>query len=56
MVQSAHAAPAAARPRGRWLPSTLLWQTFLLVALLLVVALGAWVQIFRYFQAFTLVL
>lgn len=50
MVQSAHAAPAAARPRGRWLPSTLLWQTFLLVALLLVVALGAWVQIFRYFQ------
>ena len=38
MVQSAHAAPAAARPRGRWLPSTLLWQTFLLVALLLVVA------------------
>lgn len=36
--------------RKRLLPSTLLWQTFLLVALLLIVALGSWVQIFRYFQ------
>ena len=50
MVQSAQAAPAPARTGGRWIPSTLLWQTFLLVALLLIVALGAWVQIFRYFQ------
>ncbi len=41
----------ATRPaRPRLLPSTLLWQTFLLVALLLIVAIGSWVQIFRYFQ------
>lgn len=33
-----------------WLPRTLLWQTFLLVALLLILSLGAWSQIFRYFQ------
>ncbi len=33
-----------------WLPRTLLWQTFLLVALLLIFALGSWSQIFRYFQ------
>lgn len=32
------------------LPRTLLWQTFLLVALLLIIALGSWSQIFRYFQ------
>ena len=31
-------------------PRTLLWQTFLLVALLLIIALGSWSQIFRYFQ------
>ncbi|CAM5417529.1 ATP-binding protein [Thauera mechernichensis] len=35
---------------ARLLPHTLLWQTFLLVALLLIVALGAWSQIFRYVQ------
>ncbi|HRP26559.1 ATP-binding protein [Thauera sp.] len=35
---------------ARVLPRTLLWQTFLLVALLLILALGAWSQIFRYFQ------
>ena len=46
MAGSAEASPA----RKRLLPSTLLWQTFLLVGLLLVVALGSWVQIFRYFQ------
>lgn len=40
---------ASARRRG-WLPGTLLWQTFLLVALLLILALGTWSQIFRYFQ------
>lgn len=33
-----------------WLPRTLLWQTFLLIALLLTVALAAWSQIFRYFE------
>ena len=33
-----------------FLPRSLLWQTFLLVALLLIVALGSWSQIFRYFQ------
>ncbi|MDO9598180.1 MAG: ATP-binding protein [Azoarcus sp.] len=33
-----------------WLPRTLLWQTFLLVALLLTLALAAWSQIFRYFE------
>ncbi|AVR88879.1 histidine kinase [Thauera aromatica K172] len=32
------------------LPGTLLWQTFLLVALLLTLALGAWSQIFRFMQ------
>ncbi|ENO85883.1 osmolarity sensor protein [Thauera linaloolentis 47Lol = DSM 12138] len=32
------------------LPRTLLWKTFLLVALLLILALGSWSQIFRYFQ------
>ena len=37
-------------PLPRWLPRTLLWQTFLLVGLLLIVALGVWSQIFRYFQ------
>ncbi|MBV2262948.1 MAG: HAMP domain-containing protein [Thauera sp.] len=48
MAGAVEAAGGPARPR--LLPSTLLWQTFLLVALLLVVALGSWVQIFRYFQ------
>lgn len=38
------------RLAARLLPRTLLWQTFLLVALLLILALGAWSQIFRYFQ------
>lgn len=33
-----------------WLPRTLLWQTFLLVAMLLMLALAAWSQIFRYFE------
>lgn len=33
-----------------WLPRTLLWQTFLLFALLLVVALGVWSTLFRYFE------
>lgn len=37
-------------PRRRWLPSTLLWQTFLLVAALLIFTLSAWSQIFRYVQ------
>jgi two-component system osmolarity sensor histidine kinase EnvZ len=32
-----------------WLPRTLLWQTFLLVTLLLVLAVVAWGQIYRYF-------
>ncbi len=43
----------SAEPPGalaRWLPRTLLWQTFLLVALLLSLALLAWTQIFRYFE------
>ncbi|GHT92091.1 two-component sensor histidine kinase [Betaproteobacteria bacterium] len=35
---------------SRWLPRTLLWQTFLLVTLLLVMAVVAWGQIFRYFE------
>lgn len=38
------------RPYNRWLPRTLLWQTFLLIALLLSFALAAWAQIFRYFE------
>jgi len=32
------------------LPHTLLWQTFLLIALLLILALAAWSQIFRHFE------
>lgn len=45
------AASTGTRPvSARLLPRTLLWQTFLLVALLLILALGAWSQIFRYFQ------
>lgn len=42
--------PAPGRLLARVLPGTLLWQTFLLVALLLTLALGAWSQIFRYMQ------
>ncbi|MBR0565291.1 HAMP domain-containing protein [Azoarcus sp. L1K30] len=38
------------RVAQRLLPRTLLWQTFLLVALLLTLALAAWSQIFRYFE------
>ncbi|MBN8442990.1 MAG: HAMP domain-containing protein [Dechloromonas sp.] len=41
---------ALAGPVSRWLPRSLLWQTFLLVALLLILALAVWSQIFRYFQ------
>jgi two-component system osmolarity sensor histidine kinase EnvZ len=33
-----------------FLPRTLLWQTFTLIALLVVLALAAWSQIFRYFE------
>lgn len=33
-----------------WLPRTLLWQTFLLIGLLLTFALATWSQIFRYFE------
>ncbi len=35
---------------ARMLPHTLLWQTFLLIALLLILALAAWSQIFRHFE------
>ena len=35
---------------SRWLPHTLLWQTFLLIALLLSLVLVVWAQIFRYFE------
>lgn len=41
---------ALARLAGRALPRTLLWRTFLLITLLLVLALGVWSQIFRYFE------
>ncbi|MFP5400719.1 MAG: ATP-binding protein [Gammaproteobacteria bacterium] len=54
MTQAAKAPSGPASPpparRRSWLPGTLLWQTFLLVALLLILALGIWSQIFRYFQ------
>lgn len=33
------------------LPSTLLWQTFLLIGLLLILALAAWSQIFRHLRS-----
>ncbi|WP_345792023.1 ATP-binding protein [Thauera sp. JM12B12] len=51
-AQTAQPGPRPAPPARRrsWLPRTLLWQTFLLVALLLILALGTWSQIFRYFQ------
>ena len=51
-AQTAPSGPASPTParRSTWLPSTLLWQTFLLVAVLLILALGTWSQIFRYFQ------
>lgn len=39
-----------ARMLARWRPRTLLWQTFLLVAMLLSLSLAAWSQIFRYFE------
>jgi two-component system osmolarity sensor histidine kinase EnvZ len=46
--------PRRLRAFGRyltgWLPRTLLWQTFLLVTLLLVLAVAAWGQIYRYFE------
>jgi two-component system, OmpR family, osmolarity sensor histidine kinase EnvZ len=44
--------PAPTRPqrRLRILPRTLLWQTFLLIVLVLVLVLAAWSQIFRHFQ------
>ena len=35
---------------GRVLPRSLLWQTFCLIALLLIVALGAWSNIYRHFD------
>lgn len=38
------------RVLGTGLPHTLLWQTFLLIAILLILALGVWSQIFSYFQ------
>lgn len=54
MTQAHKAPPGPVSPTparlSRWLPRTLLWQTFLLVALLLILALGIWSQIFRYFQ------
>ena len=50
-------APSASPPRsllsrlGRHVfPRTLLWQTFLLIAVLLGLTLAAWSQIFRYFE------
>lgn len=38
------------RRRFGVLPRTLLWQTFLLIALVLILALATWSQIFRHFQ------
>lgn len=35
---------------GRWLPRTLLWQTFLLIALVLILSLAVWSAIFRHFH------
>jgi len=58
-VKSEFAPPAGVtlRPAGLLgrigygvLPHTLLWQTFLLIALLLILALAAWSQIFRHFE------
>lgn len=48
--EPAGSSPPTPDERGGWLPRTLLWQTFLLVAALLILALGIWSQIFRYFQ------
>jgi two-component system osmolarity sensor histidine kinase EnvZ len=53
-----HPLPADSTERGfilerlanRLLPRTLIWQTFLLITLLLTLALTAWSQIFRHFE------
>ena len=44
--------PSAPRPaRGsRWLPRSLLWQTFLLITLVLILSLTVWSAIFRHFH------
>lgn len=42
--------PAQEKLSDRILPHTLLWQTFLLIALVLIFALTAWSQIFHHFQ------
>ena len=42
--------PRLAQYPWRLLPHSLLWQTFLLIALVLILALAAWSQIFRHFQ------
>lgn len=41
---------SGSRSGSAFLPRTLLGQTFLFIALLLILALGIWSQIFRYFQ------
>lgn len=41
---------ALLRPLAALLPRSLLWQTFLLISLLFIFVLGAWSEIFRYFQ------
>ena len=49
---AASAATDIMRPTGRLalFPNTLLWQTFVLICLLLVLALATWSQIFRHLQ------
>lgn len=52
-ITPARPAPDSApkdRPTLSLLPRTLMWQTFLLMGLVLILALAAWSQIFRYFQ------
>lgn len=46
---SADGSKAAAAGRSHWLPRSLLWQTFLLITLVLILSLTVWSAIFRHF-------
>lgn len=50
VVEPAGGLSSPQRGSARLMPHTLLWQTFMLIALLLILALAAWSQIFRHFQ------
>ena len=37
-------------PFNSWLPRSLLWRTFVIIAVLLLVSVLAWVQLFRFYE------